>query len=556
MPMPVQPKKITLRALEFAERRARYAFLSAFVEGARAIELLDPEALLEPGAPFLEALGAASAHTLPARPEAGCPLPSLDELGAPPLASGAAQPLLIVDDGLSWLAATERFEELLTALGAAAPDARLALVLRHPAGTALASLDGRTTRDLAARFDFAAIERALAARFAEVRFATQSAVWGSQLAPLAEGEALDCAIDGRLSEPAAAAFFIALCAREPFELPREWTLVPIDPRPLARCADRFEKLADALHRAETGRARAESRLCHQRDERRQLDELERRLAESSAARSALEERCQKAEARSARTEHLLDELAAERTALLARIEAAEQESAALKKACAEGERLRCEAEARRDQAQGEREAHLRLAKAATDQLQARIAALEEALSSAQGQLQGQQGQVREQGHSGGDGRALADVGAPAPELASMAQEIEAQAARIEQLDRLVLEQDARIEAFDALERKFELARAAQIQGEARAAEFEARLLERSFLIDALAEEIEAMDRAVDRLARQRNGKAIAALLELHEQLRADRPPFPAGGTGEDGPADEGGDGDNDEDDDDGEEALI
>ena len=58
MPIAATNAKMRLFALEFAERRARYAFLSELIEGADALEILAPGTLLEPGAPFLASLGA------------------------------------------------------------------------------------------------------------------------------------------------------------------------------------------------------------------------------------------------------------------------------------------------------------------------------------------------------------------------------------------------------------------------------------------------------------------------------------------------------------------
>lgn len=560
MPMPVSQAKMSLHALEFAERRARYAFLSTLIEGASVVEVLDPEALLEPGAAFLTSLGAASAQSLLARPSASYPLPCLTAaFGGPTSGKEAQRPLLILDDGLSWLSAQDHFEALLRALDAAVAEARIALVLRNPAGTALASLDGHAVRERAVRFDFPGISRALQARFPSVAFATQSAVWGSQLAPLTDdAQALDCAIDGRLSEPASAAFFIALCARSPIDLPCEWTLVPLDLRPLTRCANRFDKLADDLQRAQAQRAHAEVLLGRQREDRCQRDELECRLAQAVQARGEFEVRCQKAEARCERTERLLDELAAERAVLTAQLEDASKKIAALNAGRIEDERCRHEAEAARAQAQREREAHLRLSKAAMDQLHARIQALEAALAAVPGERAA---------------KPLAPTpipGAPAsheparePDAERMRREIEAQAARIQALDRLILEQDVRLEELEALEQRLELSRAEKVQREARIAEVEAKLIERSLLIDALAEELRAMDQAVDLLARKRNGQAIEALLELHAQLRADRPQFAiddacadghrqgAAAKGEGGNEAEDGEGE-----DDGEEALI
>jgi hypothetical protein len=421
-------RKIPINALEFDERRARYAFLSPFIEGAHAIELLDPTAALEPGARFLKALGAAEANSLFSAPNDERPLPDLTTVDG-----AGARALLIVHDGHAWLSAQERFDALLHSLQAMSNEARVVLVFRNPTGTALASLNGQATRSPAPRFVFGAIEEMLAARFASVRFATQSAMWGCQIAPLMAGEELEIAVDGRLDKHSSAAFFIALCARTPLDFPQEMTLVPLPTQPLARSAARFEKLSGDLRRAEAA-------LRQQRER----DDLERRLDE---LRQALEA----AEARAERTEHLIDELTTERASLLDRIDAAD--------------RARAESEQR----WREREAQLGLTKVAMAQLQARVQAL----------------------------------------------------------DALVLDQDARLDrsgALDeALDRKLELSRAECLQREGRIGELEAAALERAIRFDTLVDELSALDTAIDALARQRSGKAIQALIDLHTQLRADRP---------------------------------
>ncbi len=526
MPIAATNAKMRLFALEFAERRARYAFLSELIEGADALEILAPGTLLEPGAPFLASLGARSARTIFANSDGGNLRAGLDAFATS--LNETPRPLVLLDDALAWIVPPEPLDALLNALkdalGKAADLARFAFCLRNPAGTSLAALDGAALKPQpAVRFRFPDIERSLAARFGSIAFATQSPLFGSQLAPLnRDGEDLDCAVDGRLNAPGAAAFFIALCAQpqDALPAPRELTLVPLDPRPLTRCAGRFARMADDLARAEADKSRAESLLTMRRDEKRRLDELEQKLCEANAARGEWEARCQKAEAKALRTEALLDELAGERTKLIAENDKATAQIAALQSAREANETARREAEAAMEAAQRERQAHLRLARAATDRLQARVSELEAALAAEQ--LKARQETNGARARAKREKSTAAQAAAQA-EQARLVRELETQAARIEALDRLVGQQDARLEAFEAMEQKLALAHAEQVQLQARASEMEARLIERSFLVEALAEEALALDQAVNALAKKRNGKAIEALLELHARLSLDRP---------------------------------
>ena len=509
-----------LHALEFDERRARYAFLSPLIEGAQVVEVLDPRANLTPATAFLEALGAASATALLLAagevPASADELDGLDALGPRRDGDGAHPTLAIIDGADGWLAEGaahfDALRQLLTErLG---HRANFALVFRCPAGASLEGFSGQPRRRPPTRFDFAATERALARRFASVHFATQSAMWGCQLAPLTR-EALDFSLDGRLSEAAAAAFFIALCSQVPSELPQEMTLVPLPVQPLARGAARFDRLAEELLRANEARARLESALERQRRETRRLDELEGRIDEAERTRGEAVSQAQQADERARRTEHLLDELAAERADLVARLAAA---SDGLSRA--EGDRaavaaLRREAESARDQAQREREAHLDLSRVALAQLKARVRELESAAPHVA---------TPEVPAARADERRLQELKA----------ELDAQATRIRELDALALEQDARLEAFEALDHRLELARAEVLQRDGRIGELEATLAERALFIDELVEGARALDGAIDALARRRNGEAIEALLALHDELRGERPLPPPGTSPNDG----------------------
>lgn len=558
MPIAATNAKMSLHALEFAERRARYAFLSELLDGADALEILAPGTLREPGADFLTSLGAQSARTVFVNPGKGDLGAAIDAFASS--LDDSSQPLVILDDGLSWLSPPTALDALLKTLGdapgKAAGRARFAICLRNPAGTSLAALDGASlATQPAARFRFPDIEQALANRFDSIAFATQSPLFGSQLAPLTrEGEELDCAVDGRLNAPGAAAFFIALCAQTQDALPsmRELTLVPLDPRPLSRCAGRFARMADDLARAEADKSRAESLLTMRRDEKRRLDELERQFCEANAARSEWEARCQKAEAKASRTEALLDELAGERTKLIAENDKANAQIAALQSAREASEAAKREAEAAMEAAQRERQAHLQLARTATDRLQARVRELETALEAEE--LKSRQVANEPRAKAKKEKASAAQVAAQE----QLKRELETQAARIEALDRLVGQQDARLEAFEAMEQKLALAHAEQVQLQARASEMEAKLIERSFLVEALAEEVCALDQAVSALAKKRNGRAIEALLELHARLSLDRPTEAIEqARAEDATlANQTGDIDGDEDEEDDEEAMF
>lgn len=527
-------------SIESDERKARYAFLSPLVEGALAIELLSPRQAKFPGAPFLEFLGASSTASICCTPEEPPTAQALDEVAAKSIGES---PLVFVEDGVSWIQSEESLaalDALVQGIDSRLPRARYVFTFRNPSGVSLAAF-GESADRCAGRFDFMAAEKALAQRFPLVRFATQSALWGYQLAPLSGGQ-LDNAIDGRLGDVPKAAFFIALCTRErSVALPGELTLVPLPLAHLAAGAERFHKLSEALSRATEETARLESSLHARGEDRRRLDDLERQAKESESASKAADERCRQAEERLARAESLLDEVAEERSRLMARLEQVQSRLQAAEGELGESKRLQEAASGERDRATREREAHLAISQTAMKRLQDQIASLKSE-NSLLASSRRSEGPSPSDPAAKPDAAASQDVhgvakpenaqdapsGADLPcaatsELEELRSKLDACLKAKSALEATVARQDERIEELEESASRLNQTEASRVQSDAKEAGLEARLAELELERDSLSADLRKLARAADELARRRDGEAITRLLELHDAMLQDHP---------------------------------
>ena len=530
----------------FDERRARYVFLSELIEGAQVVELLPPESAGEPGARFLESLGAASAVSVcctassPPTPEV------LDGIAA---RSGGETPLFVVEDGLAWASDEAALDALLREVQVRLAFAQFLFVFRSAGGASLSSFGSRGNAALGtarSRFDFAGTDRLLRQKFASVRFATQCALWGCQLAPL-DGAGDDWALDGTLLDGGGrAAFFLALCAPERTRFPSELTVVPIPLHALARSAGRFDRLAEELQRSEAVRAHLEASLRQRELEADRVQALASQAEAAERERDAAEEGRLKAEAQLKRAGTLLDELAAERAGLVARLEKAEEGLRRAEASRDEERRLRESAAAACGQAEREREAHLALSREALEKLQTKFGAVqaenERLRAAAQAAEAGGRGKkksvpsrgAKEEAGAGQD-QEIARRDQRIAELEKALAEGERRAAR---LDALVQKQDQKIESLEKAERERDSLAAGCSISEAEKSALEAQLAERGLRLESLAQDLRELGRAVDTLERRRNGEAIEALLDLYASIREDLPEAGADGADEDGGRDE------------------
>ncbi len=495
----------------FDERRARYVFLSDLIEGAQVVEFLPPESAREPAARFLESLGAASAVSVCCTVSSP---PTSDVLDGIAARSGGEPSIFVVDDGLSWIGAGEALEALISGVQSRLAFAHFLFVFRSASGLSLASFGSRSSVSDAGRFNFAAADRLLRQRFSSVRFATQCACWGSQLAPL-DGSGEDCALDGRLADDGGrAAFFLALCSPERTNFPSELTVVPIPLQSLARSAARFDRLAEELHRSEAARTHLEETVRQRGAEADRAEKLASQAQAADKERSLADESRRLAEEKLKRAESLLDELASERALLVERAEKAEAElrgavearDAALEK-CAS-------AEASCKQASRERETHLALSREA-------LARLQEKFDAARAENERLKAAQTEDGEAGR--RQKPQRGAGKNRIAELEQALAEKARQAARLEALVQKQDQEIERLEAAGRGRASLEAGRSQAEAAISTLEARLTERELALDSLTQNLRELGRAVGVLERRRSGESIEALLDLYASIRGEIP---------------------------------
>ncbi len=275
--------------LGLSELLPRYSYLEALIADARVLELGAVSSTGGRAASQLRELGARSVLAVDADPELVARA-QRSYSSDPELRFRAASvdqllvetfDLVLVADLAPYLRDARGLDALSRLLGAGG---RLAAGLRNPAGAALARLAAE--EDGLSPPTYGQMLACLRERFRAVEIATQSALVGYAMAPLAPDAEVELTVDGSFVEAEECAYFLAVCGQEPSGALCEHALVALPAAPLAVAADQRWELSLRLRHAEAEREKARAELAPSQQARAELERALARAREELALERA------------------------------------------------------------------------------------------------------------------------------------------------------------------------------------------------------------------------------------------------------------------------------